>query len=126
MREGVVLRGGTVGGLLALVFGLAAPGGPAPAQGGPGHAGQSALGPGVALTGPLGFTSNAPPSAPAPQPVPEQQSISGQAPAFSIGGWAVSVGAPVARPYGNSAYSDIDGQPQRSNIGALNWRRDGD
>ncbi|HKM64986.1 MAG TPA: hypothetical protein VJY39_21110 [Acidisphaera sp.] len=62
------------------------------------------------------------------QPAPEGPSVTGQAPApsFNILGSPVTINAPVAPSYSNSAYSNFGGQPQRSGDQLLNWRRDRD
>jgi hypothetical protein len=62
------------------------------------------------------------------QPAPEDPSVTGQAPTpgLNILGVPVTVAAPVAAPYSNSAYGDFGGQPQLSGDGLLNWRRDRD
>ncbi len=62
------------------------------------------------------------------QPAPEGPSVTGQAPSpsFNILGWPVTINAPVAPSYSNSAYSNFAGQPQLSGDQLLNWRRDRD
>jgi hypothetical protein len=54
--------------------------------------------------------------------------VTGQAPwpGFSVGGWPVTINSPTAPPYGDSAYGNLGGQPQRSGDWLLNWRRDRD